>query len=91
MSNNDAVNHKESSSQPGYPPGHMTAFYTLMFILLKIRKEQGLEAMLEYMTTFVAVVDSHNPQLSQAVAQTLKHTSTGVIYEQLGKAPKQDH
>ncbi|MBL8014112.1 MAG: hypothetical protein JNN05_09720 [Candidatus Omnitrophica bacterium] len=89
MLNNESMNHPDKMlNQQGFPPGHMTAFYTLMSILLKMKHEQGLEVMLEYMSTFIAVIDSHNPQLAQAVAQTLQHTSSGEIYEQLGKYPK---
>lgn len=85
-----STNHENISNEKGFPSGHMTAFYTLLVILMKIKKEQGLEAMLEYMTTFIAVIDSHNPKLSQAVSQTMKHTSTEVIYEQLGQSPNKD-
>lgn len=84
------MNHQPFSKQPGFPPDHMMAFYTLIAILLKMRNEQGLEAMLDYMTAFKAAIDSHNPQLSQAVTQSLTRNLTGEIYEQLGQNPKKD-
>lgn len=91
MTDKQSINNQPiNSNQPGFPPDHMTAFYTLIAILLKMKHEQGLEAMLDYMTAFKAVIDSHNPQLSQAVSQTLTRNLTGEIYEQMGHQPKKD-
>lgn len=72
----------------GLPPEHLVSFYTLLKILMKMKKELGLEAMLEYMAKFIEAIDSHNPKLSQAVSKTLEHIQTGVFYDELGKYSK---
>ena len=82
---------QNASRQQCVSPQHVLAFYTIMTILLKIKKEQGLESMLEYMSNFIATVDLSTPQLSQALARTIQHISTGVIYDELGKFPNKNN
>lgn len=77
------------TSKPCFPPEHLVAFYTLLTILIKMKKELGLEVMLEYMAKYVAAIDSHNPKLSMAVSKTLELIPTGVFYEELGKYNKE--
>lgn len=67
------------------PPEHIVAFYTLLTVLLKMKKELGLEAMLEYMAQYLSLIDSHNPKLAMAVAKTLENIPIEVFYYELGK------
>lgn len=71
-----------------FPPEHMVAFYTLLAVLLKMRKDLGLEAMLEYMALYLKVIDSHNPQIAMAVTKTLEIIPVEVLYHELGDFPK---
>ena len=68
-----------------FPPQHIVAFYTLLTVLIKMKKELGLEAMLEYMAMYLNEIDSHNPKLSIAVAKTLETIPIEVFYHELGK------
>lgn len=68
-----------------FPPEHIVAFYTLLTVLIKMKKELGLEAMLEYMAQYCTAIDSHNPKLAQAVAKTLEIIPIEVFHKELGK------
>jgi|CXWL01.1.fsa_nt_gi hypothetical protein len=70
---------------PFFPPEHIVAFYTLLTVLTKMKKELGLEAMLEYMALYLKEIDSHNPKLAMAVAKTLELIPIEVFYHELGK------
>lgn len=72
-------------NNPCFTPEHIVAFYTLLSVLLKMKKELGLEAMLEYMAQYLAAIDSHNPKLAMAVAKTLEKIPIEVFYYELGK------
>lgn len=74
-----------------YPPEHIVAFYTLLSVLLRMKKELGLEAMLEYMAQYLSAIDSHNPKLSTAVSKTLEKIPIEVFYYELGKIIKNDN
>ena len=67
---------------------HIVAFYTVLTVLVKMKKELGLEAMLEYMAMYLNEIDSHNPKLSIAVAKTLENIPIEVFYHELGKYSK---
>ena len=71
-----------------FPPQHIVAFYTVLTVLVKMKKELGLEAMLEYMAMYLNEIDSHNPKLSIAVAKTLENIPIEVFYHELGKYSK---
>lgn len=71
-----------------FPPEHMVACYTLLAVLSKMKKDLGLEAMLEYMALYLKVINSHNPKLARAVAQTLEIIPIEVMYHEMGDFPK---
>ena len=71
-----------------FAPEHMVGFYTLLAVLLKMKKDLGLEAMLEYMACYLKVIGSHNPKLVKAVSQTLEIIPVEVIYHELGDSGK---
>lgn len=75
-------------ANPFFPPEHIVAFYTLLTVLTKMKKELGLEAMLEYMALYLKEIDSHNPKLAMAVAKTLEIIPIEVFYHELGKYSK---
>jgi hypothetical protein len=75
-------------ANPFFPPEHIVAFYTLLTVLTKMKKELGLEAMLEYMALYLKEIDSHNPKLAMAVAKTLELIPIEVFYHELGRNSK---
>ena len=66
-----------------FPQEHMVAFYTFLSILLKMKQELGLEAMLEYMGKYLLMIDSHNPKITAAVGKALKLIPADVIFKEL--------
>jgi len=84
---------KSSESQPHtpsllFPPEHSTAFYTFLSILLKMKQELGLEAMLEYMEKYLRTIDSHNPNIANVVGKALNSIPVEVIFNELSKHEK---
>lgn len=56
------------------------AVYTQLVILLRMRHELGLEAMLEYLDAYVGMVQCSNPELRRAVDKALSVMSVRQIY-----------
>ncbi|MCA9394885.1 MAG: hypothetical protein KC900_11825 [Candidatus Omnitrophica bacterium] len=88
--NNDGENRK-SKNNPHHSPTNSPhklritdsiAVYTQLSILLRMRRELGLEAMLQYLEAYVQIVQRANPELKQAVDQALSMMSTKRIYRQ---------
>ena len=50
---------------------NLIPLYSGITILFEIRKNFGLEAMLEYMEKFLKLIDRHNPQLRSAVLKAM--------------------
>lgn len=55
--------------------------YTIMAILNLMKNELGLEAMLEYISQYINVVDKNNPNLRSAVRKALSMMSVEKIYK----------
>ena len=55
--------------------------YTVLTILKKMKEELGLEAMLEYMQTYVSTIERYNPELKMAVTKAVSMMSMGRVYE----------
>lgn len=58
------------------------AVYTKLSILIKMRQELGLEAMLEYLDAYVHSIEASNPELKRAVTKALTLISVRRIYTQ---------
>ena len=56
------------------------AVYTVLCLLLKMRANLGLEAMLEYIGKYLAAVEEQSPKLKEAVAKALKIVNIEKIY-----------
>ena len=50
-------------------------------ILLVMKKDLGLEAMLEYMDQYLKTIDKHNPKLKFAVEKALSYMSVEKMYK----------
>ena len=84
---NDQVNHflklfPPRSSSWIFPQDHAVAVYSAFSILNEMRKELGLEAMLEYMGRYRRIVESYNPKMKSAVGQALTLMSVKKIYHE---------
>lgn len=63
-----------------YRSEELIAVYTAVSILFRIRKELGLEAMLEYMEHYLMTIEKHNSRLKIAVTLALSFTNTEKMY-----------
>ena len=59
--------------------------YTILKVLLKMRRELGLEAMLEYIEHYVYVVGKNNQSMNIAVTKCLNKIDAGKLYESIKK------
>lgn len=84
-------NSKEARTNPRRSPSNSPhkpkitdsiAVYTQLSILLKMRQELGLEAMLQYLEAYVRIIARGNPELKRAVDKALTLMSTKRIYRQ---------
>ncbi len=92
------MNHGENIKKPSevspqahnllFPQQHSVAFYTFLSILLRMKNELGLEAMLEYMAKYLTAIDSHNPKIAAAVGKALNAIPVAVIFHELTKYDK---
>jgi len=57
------------------------SLYAILSVLRRMRTELGLEAMLEYMDFYQALIEKHNPQFQEAVGKALEFINVGKIYE----------
>jgi len=63
-------------------PSNTIAIYTVLTILLKMKKEMGLEMMLEYIEKYLASIDKRCPKYSLAVKQALSIVSVEKIFRE---------
>lgn len=61
------------------------AIYTVLCILRRMKREVGLEAMLEYLDKYLGAIETHNPRLKQAVAKALGLMSVERMYREAMK------
>ena len=59
---------------------NLVVIYTMLSILALMKKELGLEAMLEYMDEYLRVVGEGNPRIRFAVRRALKMMNVGKMY-----------
>ena len=79
---------QESNKDPqrSSPPKTIDHFfvntYTMLKILDQMRKELGLEAMLEYLQIYLRTMEEDNPKVHLAVMQALKVNNVAQIYKE---------
>ncbi len=61
------------------------AIYTVMCILRRMKDQLGLEAMLEYHARYLETIETHNPQLKQAITKALCLMSVEKMYREAMK------
>ena len=60
---------------------NVIAVYTVLCILRSMKGEVCLEAMLEYMQKYLAVIERYNPRLQNAVAKVISTINIEKIYK----------
>ena len=61
------------------------AIYTILCILRRMKREIGLEAMLEYLDKYLETTETHNARLKLAVAKALWMMSVEKMYREAMK------
>ncbi len=89
-------NQSNSSPKPSLPQtsemvfsaSNTIAVFTVLSILLKMRTQLGLEAMLEYMEKYLAAIAAQSPKLKGAVAKALTIISIEKVYTDVSRYEK---
>lgn len=88
MQNGDEKNLPDISSQnstPHFFNNNAVAIYTLLVILTRIKNTMGLEAMLEYIDSYKIMIERHNQDFRDAVAEALTLMSVEKMYKDIKK------
>lgn len=88
MQNGDEKNLPDISAQNSTPhlfKKNAVAIYTLLVILTRIKNTMGLEAMLEYIEHYKILIERHNPEFRDAVAEALTLMSVEKMYRDIKK------
>lgn len=64
--------------------------YTIFSVLKRMRRELGLEAMIEYMDFYQNLIEKYNPQFKNAVGRALDVISVEKIYADAMKSGGND-
>ena len=67
---------------PKIPLGNVLIIYTALSILMSMKLTLGLEAMLEYMTRYMCIMEKNNPQLRVAVQKALSIVDVEKLYRE---------
>lgn len=86
MKNYDGIDftHKNPYKDPSelfYNANNIITVYTILSILLKMRRNLGFEAMVGYIESYLEIVEVHNPNIRRAVSQAMKLIDVKKIYE----------
>ena len=73
-----ASNH---SSAGFFNTENTVVIYTVLSILLKMKRTLGLEAALDYVDRYLLAIERDNPQIRSAVAQALVLIDVNKIYQ----------
>ena len=61
---------------------NMVAIYTVLSILVEMKKTLGLEATLEYIDKYLSTIEQHHPQIKNAASLAIKLISVEKIYNE---------
>ena len=68
------------SDTPNFLNDNAVAIYTLLAILMRIRRTMGLEAMLEYIEHYQELIERYNPDFKDAIKEALAMMSLEKMY-----------
>ena len=66
-----------------FSPQNAITIYTILAILLNMKRTLGIEAMMEYMDKYITVIDEHNPEFKFAVWRALSYISMEKLYKNI--------
>lgn len=78
---NDPSQHSPQFSTPLFKSNNLVTIYTVFRILTAMRRQLGLEAMLEYIERSTSVLEHENPRLKSTVTQALTFMNVEKIYK----------
>jgi len=73
----EAINER---NLPFLTPRNVVAIYTVVHILLQMRRDLGVEAMLEYMETYLACLERDNPKFKKTIKMVLSLMDVEKMY-----------
>lgn len=81
-------NDPKVSRQPGgiFSAKNTVVIFTLLSILIKMKEQLGLEAMLEYIEKYLAIMGEQNPRIKHAVGYALSLMRVEKMYHDAVKA-----
>jgi len=77
---NDSPHSRQHSDTPEISPSGNIGIYTVLSTLCLMRHQLGLEAMLDYIERYLAIIEKHSPQIKPAVRHILKRVNVEKIY-----------
>ena len=63
-------------------PTQSIPVYTVLKILIKMKQQLGLEVMLDYMDYYLKIIETHNPDIKEAVEKALTMINVEKIYKE---------
>ena len=63
-------------------PTQSIPVYTVLKILIKMKQQLGLEVMLDYMDYYLKIIETHNPDIKEAVEKALMMINVEKIYKE---------
>ena len=81
--NNIPAKYPQRPALPFLNSENTIAIFTTLSILLKMKNQLGLEAMIEYMEFYLLTIEKHNPRFKGAVEQALSLMSVSKIYSSM--------
>ena len=87
---NDPLQHLPRIPTPLFKPNSLVTVYTVFRILLTMRVQLGLEAMLEYLERSSKLLEHENPRLKEAVTQALTFMNVEKIYKDAVKTDEKE-
>ena len=90
MNSNERSESSAKIPRPPFPDiftnsANSIAIYTVLCILRRMKREVGLEAMLEYLDKYLGAIETYNPRLKQAVTKALGMMSVEKMYREAMK------
>ena len=66
---------------PLFTPDNTVAIYTVLSIMMKMKNNLGMEAMLEYVAKYLSIIERNNPHFKDAVKDALDLLSVEKLYK----------
>ena len=81
--------HDDNPADIFHSPRNIVAIYTVLSILIQMKRVLGLEAMLEYVEEYMRIAEKHTPEMKPAVTEALTLMSVEKIYREAMRGPRE--